>query len=176
MIMEIHEDYIGQIEIIAEENYFSSLNDNKSIDLDSNGSFENINERKGPKIKLESLGIKVDDISDLLLPLAKSSITDVFSVYSNSKTKLINTRAFVFERISIYVEANENGIVKRIYLYPSVMACKETHNAKLPNALNKIGITYNVVLVDWDEEIIVRLKSKNQVGNYLSSVFGFTDN
>jgi hypothetical protein len=169
-----HEDSYRQIELIPEKNYFKTLNDIDNLPLvpnDQYGYAISI-QRDEHLIKTESLKIPLLEINDLLSPLSLNFFQEVKTGYSNQYKIKRNTIAFGFERVGIFIESDE-GIVVNIWLCLSPEFKQSKTSDNLLNALHLIGDKYGLVLIDWDEESVIRLSFIQSVKNHLQEVFGF---
>lgn len=83
-----------------------------------------------------------------------------------------NTVAYGFERLGVIVESNDL-FVTNLWLGLSSSFQFSKSCTQLLNALFTLGTVYQLLLVDWDEEIVVRLQNKIAIQSYLSSVYGF---
>ncbi len=171
-----HEDFYRQIEIIPQENYFKALkniNDN-SINYDSENGFVSILERVEQKIKTEDLNIQFDSVYQKLNRLTIKKYDIVKTGYSNTITIKKNTVALGFERIALFFELTQSCIIKNIWLCQSIDLPKVSISNNLLNAMVALGTEYNLILVDWNEELAIRLSSIKAVKSYLEENFAFT--
>lgn len=169
-----HEDFYRQIELMPEENYFKLLRDteNKSIP-DSDYGFIKIKERNEYSIKTEDKQIKFKNVNDTLAPFIINYYCIVETGYGSHTELKINTVAFGFERIAIFIEKNKNDIIKNIWLCQSPLLPNDFSGRNLILALDKLGKEYGLILIDWDEEVAVRLTSLKSIHKYLTEAFGF---
>lgn len=172
-----HEDFYREIEVIPQENYFSivaSLLDNfNPNDEDING-FISITLREDQKIKTEDLNIQFSAIKQCLKEYVIKDFKIVKTGYSNTITIKKNTVALGFERIALFFELTSTSIVKNIWLCQSIDLPKISIGNNLFNALHILGKEFSLVLVDWNEEIAVRLSSSKAVTTYLKDNFAFS--
>lgn len=172
-----HEDFYREIELIPQANFFSivsKLDSKTNQDEQDNNGFISITVRKEQKIKTEDLNIQFVSVKKNL----KEFIIDEFKIvktgYSDTITIKKNTVAFGFERIAIFFELTPSNIVKNIWLCQSIDLPKISISNNLFNALHRLGIEYNLILVDWNEEVAVRLSSADAVQTYLKDNFAFS--
>ncbi len=180
MSIFLHEDFYRQIELIPEENIFSTRNINdkisETITVSENGWFDEIIVRPETMVKTANRKIELSTIQNILESYSYDSYKKVLTGYSSYEKRMENTYAYTFERIAIFVEFSAEKIVTNLYFYTVDKARKDTKNAILPKILNEIGERFNLILVDWDENISIRLKSINNIYQYLSEIFGFVKN
>lgn len=168
-----HEDYYRQIELVPEENYFKVLSLNEThMKEESFYGFNEIAIREDHLIKTSDLKIPLNEIKVLLNPLALSFFNSVSTGYSNNTRIKKDTIAFGFERIGVFVEFNSN-IITNMWICQSQSFEQSQYSPRLLKALSILGTTYKLVLIDWDEEIVVRLANLNGAQKYLRDVFGF---
>lgn len=169
-----HEDSYKQIELIPEQNYFKALNDIDKLPSNSDAQYGYAVSVQRDKhlIQTESLKISLQEIISLLSPISLSFFQEVKTGYGNQYKIKEDTIAFGFERLGVFIEFNAE-IVTNIWLGLSI----EFKNSKTPNnlldALHYMGDKYNLVLVDWDEESVVRLSFIQSIKNYLIETFEF---
>lgn len=170
----IHEDIINQIQILPEENYFSSAVTNRTIynENETYGFYE-IVERIHPLVPLIKKNITLSEIEEILKPTAISSSNSIFKTYGQTSIKIDNMSCYIYERVGIFVKYNQFQILEDIFTYSISIASKNTNNSILPKVLLTLGERYNLILVDWDEEVVIRLCNPKAVNKYLSEKFNF---
>lgn len=171
-----HEDFYKQIELVPEENYFKvilDINNNQQNYNSSEHDFNAIKERGSQVIKTENLNIHIDSIKKALLPFTFNFFTNVTTGYGNSITKKQNTIALGFERIAIFFEFNHLGMVTNIWVTQSTVLPKISNPKNLQNALIVLGNHFKLILIDWNEETLIRLSSTVAVQHYLKETFAF---
>lgn len=171
-----HEDFYRQIELIPQENYFAILNNSNYGDLDyedSNG-FISITERGEQKIRTEDLNIQFDWVKQKVEKFIIEKYDTVKIGYNNTVTIKENTVALGFDRIAMFFELTITGIIKNIWLCQSLDLPKFSISNNLFNSLVILGREYNLILVDWNEEVAIRLSVSNAVMTYLKENFAFT--
>jgi hypothetical protein len=170
-----HEDFYRQIELISSANYFKAhrdITENINIDINPYG-FLTATERSEHVITTEHLNISLNSVSAALSPFTIKYFSSVTTGYSNSIKIQKNTIALGFERIAIFFQTNEQDIIKNIWLCQSTLLPKDTYCKNFFQALITLGQDYDLILVDWNEEIVVRLTSPETLQNYLREVFLF---
>lgn len=169
-----HEDFYKQIELLPQENYFAILN-NAHSDLNNKDDygFISIIERGEQKIRTEGLSIQFEALKQKLEKFAIEKYDTVKTGYGNTIITKENTVALGFERIAIFFELTEAGIIKNIWLCQSIDLPKISIDNNLFNALSTLGMEYNLILVDWNEEVAIRLSSTKAVQIYLRDNFAF---
>lgn len=170
-----HEDFYRQIELMPEENYFKTRKDidTNNVDYNIENGFIAIAERRPQKIKTEDLKIQFDSILGNLNKFIIKRYDIVKTGYSNTITIKENTIALGFERIALFFELTQLNIVKNIWLCQSVDLPRVSISNNLLNALAILGTTYNLILVDWNEELTIRLSSIETIKSYLENTFEF---
>jgi len=169
-----HEDYYKQIELIPENNFFSihkELNNIQPANNSVNGYFQII-ERNEATIRTESLALRIDPIAEELAPITLRFFERVTTGYGTSVSVKKNTIAFGFERIALFFEQLDSGIVKNIWLTQSTLLHKQSSCNNLFQALTILS-NYNLILVDWNEELVIRLSNPNAIRAYLQNAFLF---
>ena len=173
-----HEDFYKQIELIPKQNYFVT---NRIInDLpDSEGSelgFLSCTIRPKHVINIIDKKIQVNDIKNTLEPLALSFHDKITSGYSTNRYDVVDTIAWGFETYGIFIEHNRN-LVKSIWLCHTPAFSSNGSGCMLYNALFNLSIKFDLILVDWNEEIVVDTTNKKQLKRYLNQnlVFDILD-
>lgn len=169
-----HEDFYRQIELIPEENYFSTnkyINDLPLTEGSKYGIY-NIVERKEQKVKTIDRNIPLSGIKKLLNPLSLFYSDQVQSGYSTAVYNVENTVVWGFERYGIFVECNDS-YAKNIWLCNSAKFSKENTGKFLAKALKSIGEYYALILVDWNKELVVKLDSEQIILDYLNQNLAF---
>ena len=169
----IHEDLYNQIEIIPEENYFV-INESQTKEGNiADNDYQDIPERTKHQMRLIDLKIPFKEILNIVLPLAQERVSIVKIGYGEYLKPLLNTEAFVFEKVALFIEYDSMELIKNICICSTILASKNVDAPNLPNILKILGDQYNLILVDWDQECIVRLKNRDTINRYLNDVFGF---
>lgn len=171
-----HEDFYRQIEIIPAENYFRAQRDLQaynSEEQDDQFGFTQMRERNEHKIETEQLNINIEILKNDLSPYVIEYFSKIRTGYSSTETVKLNTIALGFERLAIYFEYNNKDIIKHIWVWQSPDLPNSSKCDNLVTALLVLGIRYNLILIDWIEELIVRLSSKKNIQKYLTENFNF---
>ena len=168
-----HEDFYRQIELIPQENYFKALKNisANSIDYESEHGFISIVERGEQKIRTEDLNIQFDSVNQELEKFTIKKYDIVKTGYGNTITVKKNTVALGFERIALFFELTQSDMVRNIWLCQSLDLPRVSISNNLLNAMVTLGREYNLILVDWNEEVAIRLSSIKAVKSYLEENF-----
>lgn len=169
----IHEDFYRQIELIPRENYFATLNQIGEIqDIQVNSDSFKCVSRNEHIVQTSDKLIKLKRLRSIFSNLATSHHKIVTTGYSTHVENLENTVVWGFERIGFFVEYDKS-LVKNIWLGSSAKFSKESNSSEsICEALSLIA-EIDLILVDWNQEIIVDIRSKKQLEKYLSEVLGF---
>lgn len=169
----IHEDFYRQIEFIPEDNFFLIQDKNNTSFLEDTLGFVNATIRPPSVVSLSSKKIHYDTIQDLLLGIDFIYYEDVYKGYGNSAIKMKNTIAYGFERLAIFIEYTEDKYLKAMWLNQDYNLMGS--NISIENLIifvHNLGKHCKLILVDWNEEIAVRLLTVN-VEKYLIEYFSF---
>lgn len=165
----IHEDDYCQIQILPFENLefihsqmeeiFGFRNEN----FNENG-VEKIYVRKNPNFPLISKKISCKDLESLILHSKFEKIKNVNIGYGNT---YINSKNFGFgtEKCAILFECEENK-VKTIWLKFYWIAT-DNEKENLTKLLIEFGEIWNLILVDWNQCVVVELTEEN-LNKYLN--------
>jgi|GEM_PF-2281628 len=169
-----HEDYENQIELIPEQNYFRALLDLENLPAkdEIHYGFPNAIIRREHLVQITDLKICQDEFLKLLGAISINYFNKVSTGYGNSTQIKKNTVAFGFERLGIFVSFDAK-IITNIWICLSPLFIQSNHCPKLLSALHILGSTYNLALIDWDEEIIVRLSNLATIKEYLINAFEY---
>jgi hypothetical protein len=182
MVMEeaayFHEDHYNQIEILPAENLFEASREiemlgGESIHTLTEDGFEHIYNRKDASLPLHHLNIGVEEIRLLLEELSFKYYDKVETGYSSTRIPKENCFAYGYENYIIFV-AHNNQIVHNIWITFSLSVIKEeVFPTNLILTLLKIKDRWNVILIDWNEEVIVFLYRKEQIEEYFNLITGY---
>lgn len=169
-----HEDFYRQIELMPEENYFATgrfINELPTKDSCIYG-INKITVRPEQKIKLLDRNITGEEISKILSPISLSYSENITTGYGENAWKEKNTVAWGFEQYGIFIK-KETKFIEAIWLsdsavFPQLKTCKH-----LADAIFSISKQYSLVLIDWNKEIICRIRSQNDVRDYLIQNLSF---
>jgi hypothetical protein len=169
-----HEDFYRQIELMPEENYFAT---NRFIDdlPDREGSmygFKNITARREQKIKLLDRNIRIEEISETLSPISLLYSENVFTGYGQSAWKEKNTVVWGFEQFGLFTKY-QNGFVEAIWLSDSPSFPQLRTGKKLAMSIFSVAMQFSLLLIDWNKEIVCRIRSENDVREYLFQNLSF---
>ncbi len=169
-----HEDFYRQKELVPEENYFSAgrFIDEYPTKEGSIYGFYGITSRPEQKVKLLDRSIPFEDIKKALDVLCFLYSEDVETGYGSTEVKDENSVVWGFEQYGIFAKRRENH-VEAIWLCSSYLFPKDRAGQHLSKALFMLTHLYNLVLIDWDSEIICRFNSESSVKNYLTQNLAF---
>ncbi len=94
----------------------------------------------------------------------------VYTGYSTQRLFKSNIHGFGFENYILYYEINNSIITKSWIDYILLSDTLNGYPEKLQNALFKLGTTYDLILIDWNELVTVVLKNKTSLINYVKEV------
>lgn len=169
-----HEDFYRQIELMPEENYFTTgrFIDELPPKESSIYGINNITVRPEQKIKLLDRKIPVEEVSKILSPISLSYSENVTTGYGQSAWKEKNTVAWGFEQYGIFVK-KEAKFIEAIWLSDSPVFPQLKTSKHLTDAIFSISKQYSLILIDWNKEIICRIGSQNDVREYLYQNLSF---
>jgi hypothetical protein len=172
--LSFHEDNYKQIEFLPEQNYFKTRLDIEAFPAQefTLSGFQSITSRNEPLVKIEELKIPVEQLNLLLSKICIGFFPIVKIGYGDNYVLKAHTVGYGFERLGVIVESNDL-FVTNLWLGLSSSFQFSKSCTQLLNALLTLGTVYQLLLVDWDEEIVVRLQNKITIQSYLSSVYGF---
>ena len=175
-VIIFHEDFYRQIELVPVENYFerNSFIENLPDNAASEYGFEYCRARKEQPIKISERKIYLEPIKELFTPLASDYFTHVEAAYGSTVTyKKENTVVWGFDRYGVFAETDKDGIVESIYLCQNNKFFIDNNGDTLSKALFLLGQQYDLVLIDWNQEIIIRFYSKPEIEKYLVKILNF---
>lgn len=169
-----HEDFYRQIELVPEENYFST---NRFIDdlPPKEGSiygFKNITVRPEQKIRLIDRKISFEEVTKIFNPICLFYSENVTTGYAQSVWKDKNTVVWGFEQYGIFVK-KEGEFIVAIWLSDSPFFPQLKTSNCIANAIFSIATRYSLILIDWNKEIVCRIQSENDVRKYLYQNLSF---
>ena len=169
-----HEDLYKQIELIPRKNYFATQ---KAIAELPHGQgsadgFLTCVIRPEHPAKLSDENIIIDMVNKMLKPLALSFYDQIVSGYSTKSYDVPNTVAWGFERYGIFVEY-KSGIVTGLWLCQSSMFVANNFGVALKSAILLLSSKLDLVLVDWNQEILIDTSQEKLLGKYSREVLGF---
>jgi hypothetical protein len=170
----IHEDFIKQIELIPRKNFFSEskqLSDLNNSEYSTFG-FGSCQVREDRSFNLSDMNISLKSIKNILQPICIDFENHIYSGYGNTSYLLDNTIVWIFERYGVFIEHDKSQIIS-IWIYDS----HEFPMINTPNsfslALKLLGKEYNLLLTDWNQEIIVDINKSEKLEEYLAQVLLF---
>lgn len=170
----LHEDFYRQIELIPKQNYFfvtKTISTIQEVERSDEG-FVRCKIRPEHLIKMASLGIRFDDLKRVLEPLSLGYVEEIDSGYGRSSYRLENTVAWAFERYGIFVDRH-NDFVESIWICKSSKFLFSNSANLLSRALTLLANDFNLILVDWNREIVVDISKPINLNLYLVTVLRF---
>lgn len=169
-----HEDFYKQIELIPRQNYFATQR--TIIELphgqETTAGFLTCVVRPEHPVKIMDEKIPLDWVNERLKPLALSYHDQIVSGYSTSTYEVPGMIAWGFERFGIFVE-NKGGIVTSLWLCGSPKFSGDNSGHALKEAIMALSSEFSLVLVDWNQEILVDTAKERPLRNYLIEVLRF---
>ena len=111
-----------------------------------------------------------EDINNLLISESFFSTTNIYSCYSNNKSKLKNSIAYAFENYFVVIIKKNNTVIKIWLVYNRISDDYSNRLPKLKNLIMIMGNNFNLKLMDHIEYLIVNLKNKNEVEQYVNDM------
>jgi len=167
-----HEDDYLQIEIIPKDNFFQKSKNISETEYNySEHGFTDIIFRESNKVPTLSLEITKKNLVSILKKHALAKFDKIYSGYGSTTNILQKrTQAFGYEDYAILFDYDKS-IVKNIWLIFDPDLHLPFHNYRnLTKVLIDIGKIWNLILIDWNEDVIVDLKSKEKITHYLNSL------
>jgi pyruvate carboxylase len=156
-----------------DNNLISILNNNDLVVNFDDFGFDDIIERGKNKIELTEQEITLNVVKDLLFDLNYTKYSNVYKGYGSASKLMDNTIAYGFERFAVFIEYNKNFIVKNIWLNQENDLNIDNTGKNLLMFLFNLGLTFKLILVDWSEEIVIRLENKEKIKEYLNTSYYF---
>ena len=170
-----HEDNYCQIELLPIEN---PLMKRSEADLTKDYSEKNLTE--DGFISVTSISQTTYPINTLNITLKQFQIIlnetclffydKVYTGYSTQRIVKKNTHGFGFENYILFYEFDDNVVTKCWIDYNSPSDTLNGYPEKLQAALFKLGEIFDLILIDWNEVVIVRLKNKVELVKYIKEV------
>jgi hypothetical protein len=170
-----HEDFYRQIELVPQANYFKVRREISTANAETpENGWLTIRERGEHFIKTEDVKIEIELVRQALTPFILKEFKTVTTGYGSSVTTRKSTIAFGFERLALFFELDEtHSIVLNIWMTQSTLLPMDNSGKNLFQALITLGIKYQLILVDWDEEVAIVLTATHNVQKYLTERFSF---
>ncbi len=175
-VIVFHEDFYRQVEFVPEENYFERNNYINNLPPNQGGEsgFEHCIAREEQPIKTSTRQIPLEEIRELLSPLASSFFTHVEAAYGTTVTyRKENTVVWGFDGYGIFVETDKADIVQNIYITHNSHFDIVGNGIPIAKALILLGQKHKLVLIDWDQEIVIRIALKHITYQYLRDTYHF---
>ncbi|WP_340067360.1 hypothetical protein [Ascidiimonas aurantiaca] len=166
-----HEDDYLQVEIIPIDNLFDQSKNlsNLKYDFEEHG-FTNISSRGAKKNPTSSKKIYSSHLTEILERSAITGFNKVYTGYGSNSILKNGIKAYGYKDYAILFDSL-NGIVQNIWLvFSPKLEMPLSSYSNLSNTLFEIGSKYNMILIDWNEEIIVDLGSHKKTLDYLNSL------
>jgi hypothetical protein len=169
-----HEDFYRQIELVPEENYFATgrFIDELPPKEGSIYGINNITVRPEQKITLLERNITVEEINKILSPISLLYSENVTTGYGQSMWKEKKIFVWGFEQFGLFVKYQKT-LIEAIWLSDSPVFPQLKTSKHLANAIFRISKQYSLILIDWNKEIICRIRSENDVKEYLYQNLSF---
>lgn len=173
-IIYYHEDFYRQIELVPEENYFTANRfiDDLPLKDGSIYGFKNITVRPEQKVRLLDRKISFEEVNKIFTPICLFYSESVTTGYGQSVWKDKNTVVWGFEQYGIFVK-KEAEFIEAIWLSDSPLFPQRKTSKCLASAIFSISKQYSLILIDWNKEIICRIRSENDVREYLFQNLSF---
>lgn len=163
-----HEDDYCQIELSPIENLSlfqaesEEINDLARKDEGSAG-FSEIYVRRDSRLKLSERQIAPSEFEEILQELDLEKVETVTTGYGQTYREISkNTIGFGKDYSAIYYDF-DNGIVQHIWLTGLFSMDKEA----LTKTLHRIGLKWNLLLMDWNQTRPVNLRNTVDINSYL---------
>jgi len=178
--LSFHEDDYKLIELIPNKNYFYSkknIEDNKLINDEDNTEFgfSSINLIKEQPIKLFDEKVKYKQVNSILNKISSKSTSNISMGYSTSYNSIKNSKAWGLEYCALLVEYS-GRYIKNISLIEvgGDIIIKDDNPKKLLQALIELGNKYNLILIDWNKDLVVDISNKTKAENYLRDELNYS--
>lgn len=170
-----HEDEYCQKEIVPLQNLLSKRNDTDvtrehSEDAFTDNGFTTMSVIEETKYPLGNLKISITEFENILKEHALFYFRQVYTGYSTYQTLKPDTLAFGFENYALFYQFNSGIITKAWIVYSVFSDTLNSYPERLQSTLLKLGLVYDLVLVDWNELLTVILKNKTSVTDYVTDV------
>jgi len=166
-----HEDDYLQVEIISKSNVFEQSKTLSDINYDfSEYGFSNIGFRKAKKKPTSSLNINVNEFKEYLKKYSLIKFNKTYSGYSSNSAPKENTISYGFEDYAILFDYKKEVVQNIWIVFSPKLKMPFPSYSNLSKALYLIGNKYDMILVDWNEERMINLKSKKDIENYLNEL------
>lgn len=166
-----HEDDYLQVEILPNKNLFVENKMNAQNSFNDSGIVE-IFSRSQIMYPLQSLQIGKESMESVLKKYAIFSFNFVYSGYSNHRERVDNAFGFGYENHAIiYKHDGYKFQVVNMWIIYSYFSDEFNRDPQaLKATLEDLGLTYEVMLVDWIQNIALDLKNKKSVDSYLKDL------
>lgn len=170
-----HEDNFCQIELVPIQNLLAERHETNYIKQYSeqnftNDGFINIFSRTQIQYSLANLSINHNVFKSILKNDYLYYFEEVYTGYASLEILKPNVHGLGFENYILYYEFQADIIVKMWLDYNLLSDTLKVYPEKLKLAFYKLGITYNLILLDWNELIAVDLKNETALVNYVREV------
>jgi hypothetical protein len=169
-----HEDFYKQIELVPRQNYFATQRVIAELphEQEPDEGFLTCVVRPEHPVRISDEKITLDQVNGKLKPLALSYHDQIVSGYSNSTYEVPDAIAWGFERFGIFVES-KGDTVTGLWLCRSTKFSADNSGHALKEAIMTLSSEFSLVLVDWNQEILVDTSKERPLRNYLIEVLRF---
>ena len=162
-----HEDDYRQVEIVPSENFEKLIRQAENVqdfaDQHFDGSgYTDIMVRDDNGFKLNQRGIIVNELDSFLSELGLEKYTEVSTGIRPGEMKSKNTIGYGKNYRAIFFDY-ETDTVQSIW----VSGTPEVEKTLYAETLNKIGMKWNLLLMDWNSLELIDLRNHEQIGKYL---------
>ena len=175
--VRLEEDFYRQIDLIPKENYFREQLEIQTLQANRNSiglfGLKELKDRVAEPIKLSSKKIAVSELMGSISIFTDWVSSKIIIGYSQSSKIQNNFFAFAFNCYGIIVEHDQN-VVKSIWLENASNFAPDRNGENLLTALYTLGTNYELIIVDWNEEVVVPLDNKELIQKYLTKVLYMT--
>lgn len=163
-----HEDDYCQVQILPKENWNSLLNQCKAIDEFSENNkatigYSDMYVREDEESPLLKRAIPVEELDTILSKLNAKRYTNVKTGYGSYGRPCDDTIGYNKENSAIYYSF-KNEVVEDIWLD----YIGDFNPDLLSKVLDEVGKKWELILVDWNELVIVDLINKEHIHEYLN--------
>jgi hypothetical protein len=154
-----HEDDYSLIEIIPLQDNFCQSQEKDFF----------LNCSKGYISKpIADLKISTDIFENILMETALKNITKVYTGYSSERDIVNNCRCFCYENYVLFYRYDNNNKLNKIWInYILLEDYLNVYPSNLEKALMKLGKIFDLLLVDWNEILVLNLRSEEAVLEYV---------
>lgn len=163
-----HEDFYKLIEFLPKENYFEISHFNKhnsNFSKQNTFGFIEMDIIPPPTCKLIDRKIPISLLEKILNQHSIFLFSNIKSGYGNTSYNMDNTIGYGYEYLTIFV-SYENEIVSDIWIWDSKI--NDGTGENLVKIISLIINTFDLLLVDWRELLIIYSDSHDIIKKYLN--------